>query len=919
MALSAGTRLGPYEIVSLLGVGGMGEVYRATDTNLKRQVAIKVLPQTVATDLERLARFQREAEVLAALNHPNIAHIHGLEKSDGAIALVMELVEGPTLADRVAKGAIPLDEAMPIAKQIAEALEAAHEQGIIHRDLKPANIKVREDGTVKVLDFGLAKAMESSGAMAASASMLPTITTPAMTQAGIILGTAAYMSPEQARGKTVDRRADIWAFGCVFYEMLTGRRAFEGETISDVLAKVIERDPDWTTLPGITPVPLRELLRRCLKKDAKARLRDIGDARVQVEELLAGAVDGAPAQVTKPGGRVPIVFGLAVAAAAMGAVVAWSVIRPAPAVPSQPVRFAIVPPTAQALLSTATDRQLAISPDGTRLVYVAGGAGASGTGRQYAGMGGQLTGGQLMVRAIDRLEAEPMRGIIGPRFPFFSPDGRWVGFFQGNQLKKVPIAGGPAITVCRIAGTPRGATWGPDDTIVFATNDLSTGLLGVPAAGGEPKVLTTPDASRGEVDHLFPSVLPGGGAVLFTVTVAGPTDNWHVSAVDLKTGRHTPLVRGGTDAAYVDTGYLVYAAAGTLRAVRFDPIALKVLSDPVALVEQLATMNTGAAEFAVARTGALVYVPGSLGAMAAAQSLVWVNRQGREEATKAPPRAYDQLRLSPDDTRVAIHSSDEDNDIWIWDVARETLTRLTFDPAADMLPLWARDGRRVVFASQRAGVLNLFWQPADGTGAVERLATAAVQQQPNSFSPDGTQLIVREQGAKTGFDLMLLAMDGKGTVVPLVQTTFDENNAEISPDGHWLAYESNESGQNQVYVRPFPNVNGGRWQISTAGGTRPVWARSGRELFYLDGNNFLTTVPVQTTSSFSAGHATKLFEVRPVSAFSNGRSYDVTRDGQRFIVIKNAPARSQTSDETPTSMVVVLHGFEEPKGLMPTK
>ncbi len=605
MSLSAGTRLGPYEILTLIGSGGMGEVYRAKDTKLQRDVALKVLPDVFASDPERLARFKREAQVLASLNHPNIAHIHGLEDSNGIHALVMELVDGPTLADRIAQGPIPLGEALPIARQIAEALEAAHEQGIIHRDLKPANIKVRTDGTVRVLDFGLAKLAgpdASSSYPPSTATASPTITSPAMmTGIGVILGTAAYMSPEQAKGRPADKRSDIWAFGAVLFEMLTSRRAFPGDDITDTIVSVVSKEPDWSALPTPTPVGLRRLLTRCLRKDAKARMRDIGEARQQIEDLLSGAPEEmAPAASVAASLRVASTRRRIVAAASVTLLVVavalgTRALTRTPLVKLQPMRFVIALPAAQPLRIQFPDRDLALSPDGTQLVYVS-------------------LDGRLMVRAMGQLDAVPLSAITGARSPFFSPNGQWVGVFTGGvledgELKKVSIAGGPSLTLCRYRGAPRGGSWGPDDTIVFATNDASSGLLRVSAAGGEPTVLTTPDAAHGEADHIFPSILPGGRAVLFTIRA--PSMESQVAVVDLTTGRRTILIRAGSQAEYVDTGHLVYALAGTLRAVRFDPAARIVESDPMPVVERVITYPDGAAEFSVSHQGTLVYVSGA--------------------------------------------------------------------------------------------------------------------------------------------------------------------------------------------------------------------------------------------------------------------------------------------------------------------
>ena len=909
MSLTAGARLGPYEIVSALGAGGMGEVSRARDTKLNRDVAIKVLLPSVANDPDRLARFSREAQVLASLNHPNIAHIYGIE---GA-AIVMELVEGEDLAQRIARGPIPIDDALPIARQIAEALEAAHDLGVIHRDLKPANIKARSDGTVKVLDFGLAKAMDVPGS-SPNVTQSPTITTPAMTQAGMILGTAAYMSPEQARGKPVDKRADIWAFGVVLFEMLTGQRAFKGEEMSDVLAAVLRQDMDWGALPAATPPRLRWLLVRCLERDPRLRLRDIGEARVEIDKAIAGArEDAAVPQTTTsaaPRGRAVVMASATfLAAIVVTALTTWLLTRPTP-VTLQPVRFALAPPAAQALAIQGFDRDLVLSADGTHLVYVAG------------------ADQQLMVRTIDALDAVPLRGITGARHPFFSPDGRWVGFFTTTEIRKVAIAGGPAVTLCPIMGAPRGASWGTDDTIIFATADPNTGLLRVGAAGGPPAVLTTPDAARGEGDHLFPSVLPNGRAVLFTITSSsGGIETAQVAVRDLTTGHTTTLIRGGSQAEYVAPGYLVYAVAGTLHAVRFDPDTLTVLSDPVPVVEAVMTLPTGAAEFSVSQTGALVYVLGGATA-GVARSLMWVTRQGHEEPlAAAPPRAYAYARLSPDGTRVALDIRDQQNDIWVGDLARQTLTRLTDVPALDQYPAWTADSRRVLFASSRTGYSNLYGQAANTTGTVERLTTSPNAQFPLSVSPDGTWLVLREAGPTTGFDLRILRLDpstplGAGPSTPpgmpsrqtepLLQTPFNEDNGEISPDGHWLAYQSNESGRFEISVRPFPKVDAGHWTISTSGGTRPLWARNGTELFYLDGAGAMTRVPIQTAPTFSAGTPTKMFDTRYFNGGS-GRSYDVSPDGQRFLMIKAAG-----SEQAP-SMVVVLNWLEELKARLPAK
>jgi serine/threonine-protein kinase len=920
LALTPGTRLGVYDITAQIGAGGMGEVYRATDTNLKRQVALKVLPASVAADADRLARFQREAEVLASLNHAHIGAIYGLEKSAGLTALVMELVEGEDLADRIARGPIPFDEALPIAKQIAEALEAAHEQGIIHRDLKPANIKVRPDGTVKVLDFGLAKAMDPVGSPT-SMSQSPTITTPAMTEVGMILGTASYMSPEQARGRTVDKRTDIWAFGAVLFEMLTGRRAFEGELTSDVLASVLKTEPNWQIVPPETPIELRRLLRRCLDKNPRSRLQAIGEARAQIESFLGGASEeSAIAQeislppLPEPSRRMVAIVSATLLTVAT-ALTTWALTRAAPE-QLQAVRFTIVPPTAQQFATVPTTRDLAISPDGTRLVYM--------------GLGG------LMVRAIDQLDAVPLRDIANVRNPFFSPDGRSIGFFTQNadgEIKTVSMAGGSPLSLSRYSGAPRGASWGPDDSIVFATTDPSSGLLRVSANGGQPSVLTTPDTAHGEGDHLFPSVLPGGQAVLFTIAAtSGSIQNAQVALLDMKNGQRKVLIRGGSQAQYVKSGHLVYVVSGALTVVRFDLARLEVVGDPVQIIDRMLIGQLGAANFAVSQQGTLVYLPTSAGPQNELRSLLWVTRQGREAPIALPRRPYAVARLSPDGMRMALDVREQNSDILIWDFGRQTTIRLTNDAAADMSPVWTPNGRRLIWSSARDNDIgNLYWQASDGTGSAERLTTNTFAQFPTSISPDGTRVLLFAASApqsRRAISILTLPAPSAGLEAgrlqpePLLQSSADQQNGEISPDGCWIAYQSNESGRPEIYVRPFPKVDAERFLISPSGGTRPAWARNGRELFYLDGDGRLTSVPVQSTATtFRPGAPAKILDTRYYAGFSRRgqelRAYDVSPDGQRFLMIKDEAGIGETV--TSASMVVVVNWHTELKALVPVK
>jgi eukaryotic-like serine/threonine-protein kinase len=925
MPLGPGTRLGPYEIVAAIGAGGMGEVYRATDTNLGRDVAIKVLPEAFAQDPERIARFEREAKTLASLNHPNIAGIYGLEKSQGTYALVMELVEGEDLSQRTARGPIPLDEALPVAKQIAEALEAAHEQGIIHRDLKPANIKIKNDGSVKVLDFGLAKLAEASAAAGTNPSPLslsPTITSPAlMTGVGVLLGTAAYMSPEQAKGRAADKRSDIWSFGCVLYEMLTGKRPFDGEDVTDVLVALLGKESaDLHALRADVPVAIRTLLRRCLEKDRRKRIGDIAAALVLIDEVgaLSGAAHGSPPAIVQRSRslwRRLATYSLPalIAGAAIVGGAEWLAMRPAPPRVS---RFAITTTPATAPYVNGVDRDVAITPDGSQVIY----AGANGA--------------QLFVRALDALEPSSVfRGA--PRAPFISPDGQWIGFADAiYTLKKVAITGGPVVTITQADGGSRGATWLADDTIIFGNADPSIGLQRVSSAGGVPVVLTRPDRAKGEIDHLWPEALPGNRGVLFTITTSGNLETAEIAVLDLQTGTRKIVVRGGTHAHYVGSGHLIYAASGTLRAVAFDLDKLETRGTSIPVIPVVPTTAFGGLEAAISAEGTLAYMTGGgSGFYGAARTLVWVDRQGQETPIDAPPRVYLYPRLSPDGTRIAVQSADQELDIWLWDLIRRTLTRLTFAPANDSNPAWTPDGRRVIFSSEQSGPRNIYSMAADGTGVVERLTDSPNLQQVVGVSPDGTRLIFVENMPKTGLDLMQLRLgaspsgspDHAGStesnrVVPLVQTPFTEQNGFVSPDGRWLAYEATDSGQSEIYVRPFPDVSSGRWQISTGGGTRPLWAPNGQELFYLSPVGAVMRVGVErgpswtsTTPSILLKENDSYYRVPPGLPL---RTYDISPDGRRFLMIKVVGANA---DAGSPSIVVVQHWDQELKRLVPTK
>jgi serine/threonine-protein kinase len=921
MALTSGSRLGPYEILSPLGAGGMGEVYRAKDTKLGRDVALKILPASFTNDPERVARFRREAQVLASLNHPHIAQIHGLEAVNGTQFLVLELVDGESLDKRIARGPIPVDEALGIAKQIAEALEAAHEKGIIHRDLKPANIALTKDGNVKVLDFGLAKAVEATSGSSLNAMNSPTITSPAMmTGVGMILGTAAYMAPEQAKGRPADKRSDIWAFGCVFYEMMTGNRAFEGDDVSDTLAAVLRGEPDWGALPVDLPSPTRVLLRRCLAKGPQRRIADISVALFALDEdamsvarehqdsaLVQHQIDTAVAAAQQQGAaalagvrramqrRRMLDTAAAVLAtgAVVGAVMGYARRPAAPRV----TRLLITPPPATAFSFSGVHSDLAITPDGMRVVYVS----ANGTA--------------LVVRPLDQLEGTVLSGVGRPFAPFVSPDGGWIGFVDAAfTLKKVAINGGPAVPITQADGVVRGASWSQDGNIVFATSNPTTGLQRVSAAGGEPTVLTRPDRARGEADHLWPEVLPGARAILFTITsLTGGLDQAQVAVLDPKSGQYTVLIRGGSDARYMPNGHLIYAAGGTLRAIGFDLTRLVTVGTPVPVISQVATTGVGASEVAVAGDGTLVYVPSA--GLAGSRSLVWVDRRGREEPMAAPPRLYQYPRISPDGKRIAVSTFDQQRDLWLWEPTGGMLTRVTSDPGVKSFPVWGSDSRRLFFASEQAGPRNLFSQNADGTGTVERLTDSPHYQNPTSISPDGRRLVFFETRAGTEALLMQLAVDGTRQVTPLFATPFQNFNGEVSPDGHWLAYQANDSGAFEIYVRPYPNVNDGHWLISIGGGTRPLWARNSQELFYLAPSGALMRVGVDPGATWKTSAPTKLFEGRYLAPGGNpGRTYDISPDGQKFLFIKEADEGNASQ-----SLVVIQHFDEELKRLVPTK
>jgi Tol biopolymer transport system component len=888
MALSAGARLGPYEIVAPLGAGGMGEVYRAIDTKLERAVAIKVLPEALAQDPDRLARFAREAKVLASLNHPHIAQIYGIEDR----ALVMELVPGATL-----RGPVPLATGLEYAKQIAEALEAAHEKGIVHRDLKPGNVMVTPEGVVKVLDFGLAAIGQDPESSSADQANSPTLTVRA-TQAGMILGTAAYMSPEQAAGKPVDKRSDIWSFGVLLYEMLTGQRLFGGETISHTLADVLKGDIELDQLPKDTPRAVRDLLRRCLERSVKMRLRDIGEARIAIQQCLAHperAIDVPPPAKARST-RLP--WAVAALFAAAAGVALWSA-RANGTMPAEVRRLSIDLPDAEPLVPGNQGRLLAISPDGSLVVY--------------ASRHGDTT--RLCLRRLDQLGVTPLAGTEGGLNPFFSPDGRWVGFAADGKLKKIAIDGGPPAVICDTGPFTVGASWSSDGSITFVPG-FTFGLARVVADGANAEIILKPDPAKNESSYLWPQVLPD--SILFTVgadSIASIDEARIFLAPRGRTGPKT-LVTGGTDARYLATGHLVYGYGGGLLAAGFDPVHGKLLGSALPVVEgvQMSASN-GGTQYDVSQTGTLAYVPG--GMLEGMSRIVMVARNGSEEKHFDVKPAVGEMRLSLDGRRLALRTFKANDDIHILDLAGGTAPRFTFEGGDEQSPVWTPDGARVVYSSARGAPSSIYWKAADGSGTPHLLSKAEHPRLPSAISPDGRFLLFTEQHPATRSDLWLMALDDGAAADPRpwIQTPFDEMTPSFSPDGRWVAYASSESGETQIFVARFPDGSM-RQQISTSGGAEPLWAANGREIFYRrhagDGDRMqVMAVGVATEPSLSAGSPHVLFEGKYFDADVWAPTYAVMPDGQHFL-LQTPPVL-----EPVRQIQIVLNWFEELKRRVP--
>ena len=892
MPLSSGFRIGAYEVVRPIGAGGMGEVYLAHDNKLNRDVAIKVLPDEFMLDPDRLGRFTREAQLLASLNHPNIAAIYGFEESAGSSgrriqALVLELVDGPTLAERINRGAVPMDESLAIARQIADALDAAHGQNIVHRDLKPANIKLRSDGRVKVLDFGLAKltgaadrssiAGITSDAIGKSPTFLPTMS-PAVTAFGVIIGTAAYMSPEQARGRPADKRSDVWAFGCVLFEMLTGRRPFKADDVSGTVAAILERQPSWDQLPPATPAPIRRLLRRCLEKDPHRRLHDIADARLEIDEALTPAAEE-PAVEHRVSRSL---FGLAIAAAAvLGAALAWVAkpsVRPADVSAS---RFVIAPSEPLA----NTDGVLIISRDGKRIAYAAG-----PEGRQ-----------RLFVREVNQFESRPVADTEGIVSATFAPDGESIAFVADRRLRIASLAGGTPLTLRdRVDGA--GLAWTADQSILYNPG-TATGIWKISATGGEPTAVTTPGAK--DNDQRFPELLPNGKGLLFSAR-GGVTDD-QVYVESLTTHERRSLVKGSAP-HYLPSGYLVFVQAGTLYAVRFDPERMEVKGEPVTLLEGIRLARSGQPLISYADTGSLVYIARPIDT--GSNSLVWVDRAGVESPTGASGREYAQPRLSPDGRRVVAALRGNSEDLWLIDLERGTSSRLTANSDTSF-PVWTPDGRRLTLAAAKGGSYEIYWRPIDGSQPDELLLSGKWPYYPFSWSRDGKTLAYVSVSPTTLQDLYTLDVDKK-EARPFLETPFREGAPAFSPDGQWIAYVSDESGRFEIYVRRFPGP-GEKWPISTEGGNEPVWRRDGRQLFYRAGDTMMV-VDIQSTPSFSAGRPRKLFDRVYERSIALWPNYDAAPDGERLLMVRRG------SQPPPATHVnVVLNWLDELRQRLPAQ
>jgi serine/threonine-protein kinase len=875
----------------------MGEVYRARDTKLNRDVAIKVLREPFVQDRDRLARFEREARLLAALNHPHIGSIYGLEEVDGVRALVLELVEGPTLQDL---GRLSVNEALSIARQIVDALDAAHEKGIIHRDLKPSNVKVAANGTVKVLDFGLGKAL---GDPAGDWSSTPVSTATEMgTRAGVVLGTPAYMSPEQTRGEALDKRTDIWAFGCLLYELLTGRPPFRGATVPDTISAILSVEPDWLELSPATPAGIRRLLRNCLKKSTTRRLRDIGDARPEIEDALGAGSNADVVAVRRSFVEKPVARIIAFATAVVATVtVGFLMGRTAPQPAVRVKRLMLPLPVSHTLNEVAIP--FALSNDGSTLAYASG----------------SYQGSQLFLRPLDGVDVLALPGTLAAMGPFFSPDDKWIGFKSGSALKKLPAGGGAVVKLCDLEGIwlNTGASWAPEGIFFSNGKGGSKGIARVSGDGGSPRSVTTPDARRGEIGHQWPQMLPGTNAILFTIVTSGQPMISQAAVQSLATGERNIVLENASRAQYVSSGHLIFGRGNDIFAVAFNLGKREVVGSPVRVIQGVSLDEFQATPlFAVAEDGTLAFAPS---VPMNGRSLVWVDRKGVAAALGAPPRGYDFPAISPDGQRIAVRISDgARGDLWLYRPFADTLNRLTSEGDV-MNGVWTPDSAALTFSSfNRDGGVMFRQGVANGVASSSLFAAAGPVSGlwPGSWSSDGKTLFYM-QGTlgPTSGDIFSFHVGTNGAPErpkPYLQTEATEWGARISPDGRWMAYVANDSGRWEVYIQAYPGP-GGRIQVSTEGGTEVVWARNGRELYYRNQQQ-LMAVPVRTIPVLEVGKPARLFESPFVAGQPGLPNYDVSADGSHFLMI-----RAGTEEAKPGPLNIVLNWFNELRKRIPVR
>jgi Tol biopolymer transport system component len=879
MTLSPGSRLGPYEVLSPLGAGGMGEVYKAKDTRLERTVAVKVLPQHLSLSSEVRQRFEREAKTISSLSHPHICALYDVGNQDGVEYLVMEFLEGETLADRLGRGPLPPEQVLRYGIEMADALDKAHRQGIVHRDLKPGNVMLTKSG-VKLLDFGLAKVVapvsQQSGVTA-----LPTMAHGQnLTQEGTILGTFQYMAPEQLEGKEADVRTDIFAFGAVLYEIATGKKAFSGSSQASLISAIMKEEPaPIATVQPMTPPALDRVVRTCLAKDPEERWQSAHDIKSELSWIAQAGVAAPVVASRRRKDRLAWGVAGAVAGALLAAAATWSVLRSRPA-ESRPVTRVAVPIPVGDSFVTDNYSTVAISPDGRRVVYV----------------GRRSDKRQLFLRSLDAAEAAPIAGTEGAYSPFFSPDGQWVGFWADDKIKKVALSGGAPVTVCDCGVSDRllGATWGPDDTVVFPQK-WAGGLFRVSAAGGAPQPVTKVTMKEQDRGHIWPEFLPDGKSVLFTVFTGGSLEDYAIAVVSLATGERKILVKGGTFGRYAASGHILYARGGTLFAVPFDAGKLEVTGAAFPVAEGVSENTNGGAGYALSKNGTLLYATG--GMLLPERSLLWVDRQGTAIPVMKIKRPFSNPSLSPDGKRVALTVEAETYDIWVLEIGRDSLTRLSFGKD-DGKPVWSPDGKRVVYQSSQAGAYNLYFRQSDGSGSEERLTSDQDASTAVSFSPDGNLLVFQKIRAGVP-EIWVYSFEKGSSPRPFLQGPFRHGGGELSPDGRWMAYESDESGKVEVYVTAFPGP-GGKWPISTEGGRAPLWAPGGRELFYRKDKKVMR-VAVTTSPAFSASRPELLFE-------GDYEGWDIARDGQRFLMVKDEAAES-----APKHLNLVLDWFEDLK------